>query len=514
MRWLNVLIGILLFALLYVVFLSAHRVDGYSLGGEWTHGDESIRVPFYRIVGKPGIVTLEKRFSRREETTLVIPRVSCHALEVYLNDVLIGQFGDFERPTANIWNSVLSLSFDPSLLQDSNVLRLELFALYDFGVHQEPYLSNYSSIVGRITLLRLINSDIYIVAIGMSVILSLVLFFLSLSLPEKKCTYMNIAIAVLLAGIYLLDYQFRLATGSVEFFLWFRKIVVACGYVSTFAILQGTELYTIQRREFSKYTIWLTLAVTAGIFFQKDFYSLKRYVDLANLMLMMNPVLTVVTAFRSKTRRLLIPVVFCGITVLHAVLVLVFSLPDKFFIGYGVIVLAIGFGVILVRDFRETSLELRKTYKRAITDSLTGAFNRSVLDEISLKPRDSLVLADINHFKKINDTKGHEFGDGVLCWFVSAVRQNLRSEDILIRYGGDEFVVILFNCSIENTISIMERIRGPFNAQDDSLELSFSYGVAGGSGNLRNMLEEADRRMYRMKAFLAGEAEDGQIPHG
>lgn len=111
---------------------------------------------------------------------------------------------------------------------------------------------------------------------------------------------------------------------------------------------------------------------------------------------------------------------------------------------------------------------LEQLYSTSVTDSLTGARNREYMDsllvsEISYATRHELplsfVLFDLDHFKRVNDTHGHPAGDAVLIQVANAVRQELRAEDALCRYGGEEFAVVLRSIDLKGAHAMGERIR-------------------------------------------------------
>jgi diguanylate cyclase (GGDEF)-like protein len=101
------------------------------------------------------------------------------------------------------------------------------------------------------------------------------------------------------------------------------------------------------------------------------------------------------------------------------------------------------------------------SFKRVYIDSLTGVYNRAFLDEkiaeILQNARDegkvlSVVMFDIDYFKRINDLYGHAVGDQVLREFAEFLKNSLRAGDILIRYGGDEFLAILSNVGYSDAL--------------------------------------------------------------
>lgn len=168
-------------------------------------------------------------------------------------------------------------------------------------------------------------------------------------------------------------------------------------------------------------------------------------------------------------------------------------------------------------------IEKRLLYEKMIIfsryDELTGVYNRRYFEErleSQLKKSERynekfcLVLFDLNKFKDINDTYGHLIGDEVLKNFANTLKSNFRNSDIIGRFGGDEFVAILYNNDRNATISKMEKIleicrKDTMYFDNISLNYDFSYGVAcyqENGINFNDLIKDADKRMYENKRKL------------
>ncbi|MDZ5783312.1 diguanylate cyclase [Marinococcus luteus] len=161
-------------------------------------------------------------------------------------------------------------------------------------------------------------------------------------------------------------------------------------------------------------------------------------------------------------------------------------------------------------------LEWQAPMKEALTvDELTGAYNRKMLEleenrlwaefKRSGKPF-SVALTDLDHFKQINDSYGHEEGDQVLRWFVSHMLSRKRPSDLLIRLGGDEFLFIFQQTFSEETEKIMKRLQQSFADfvldQHLSYRLGFTAGTSTattGHASLQELINEADAAMLEAK---------------
>lgn len=156
-------------------------------------------------------------------------------------------------------------------------------------------------------------------------------------------------------------------------------------------------------------------------------------------------------------------------------------------------------------------------YKMAVVDALTGAYNKRYFEErlreefsycLRNKVVLSLVMFDIDHFKKINDTFGHPAGDYVLGHISDLTRSIVRNEDIFARYGGEEFTIILKTTDSEGAMILAERLRqlieeNQFTFGGNKIPVTISVGVATLSGkNLsdwESLVKAADCLLYKSK---------------
>lgn len=161
--------------------------------------------------------------------------------------------------------------------------------------------------------------------------------------------------------------------------------------------------------------------------------------------------------------------------------------------------------------------ELKKFERHATTDALTSLANRHAMEELfpsaiencvaSDKPV-ALMMIDVDNFKQFNDMFGHIAGDRALSTVSKILRSQFRPRDLLVRYGGDEFAVLLPGANKEQSLAIAERIRvavgGTTGDGSDSLiqiPIRVSMGVAelAPQGNLDRLIRDADAALYRAK---------------
>ena len=172
----------------------------------------------------------------------------------------------------------------------------------------------------------------------------------------------------------------------------------------------------------------------------------------------------------------------------------------------------------------------------AIRDELTNLYNRRELDrlldhEVARSARSqqpfTLLILDVDHFKRVNDAYGHLAGDAVLRRIGEVISETLRQVDRAARFGGEEFAVLLPDTPPAHGLSVAERIRERVAAAQTairkpdgattSLSVTLSIGLAGwlpDSGRARDLIERADRALYRAKAQGRNRAVSADAPDG
>jgi diguanylate cyclase (GGDEF)-like protein len=154
--------------------------------------------------------------------------------------------------------------------------------------------------------------------------------------------------------------------------------------------------------------------------------------------------------------------------------------------------------------------EKEQLLEKSVIDPLTGMFNKQYLwekygreTEQSARRR-SLLFIDVDDFKAINDRYGHLLGDEVLRELAACIKSTVRSANESIRFGGDEFVVILDDTGVEDAYLVAERIRScasslEFSGGGSTFHMTLSIGLMEGAEPIDEMIEKADRAMYRSK---------------
>lgn len=165
----------------------------------------------------------------------------------------------------------------------------------------------------------------------------------------------------------------------------------------------------------------------------------------------------------------------------------------------------------------------------AITDRLTGLYNRHKLDEILVNMMEearrygkhfSLAILDIDHFKQINDTYGHQLGDEVLIDVANILQQRIRKTDVVGRWGGEEFLIVLPNSSLKQAAIVLDELRAQISHSNFAplQSLTISLGLANSDKHPceDSILAAADEALYRAKSNGRNrlETESGHTKNG
>lgn len=166
-------------------------------------------------------------------------------------------------------------------------------------------------------------------------------------------------------------------------------------------------------------------------------------------------------------------------------------------------------------ESQKTKELLEEERYKATHDPLTGLPNREAYNERAFHELERykryarpLVIAvcDIDHFKKINDTYGHQTGDKVLRLIAKLIATRLRKVDFVARYGGEEFVILMPETTTEQALTVLDKIRAvvaktPFKFKDSPVQITMSFGIAGfdTEDSVESTFERADKVLYRAK---------------
>lgn len=159
------------------------------------------------------------------------------------------------------------------------------------------------------------------------------------------------------------------------------------------------------------------------------------------------------------------------------------------------------------RQHAQAQLELLAT-----TDPLTRLYNRRKFEELLNHALErcrhytgefALILFDVDHFKRVNDQYGHDVGDAVLQFFADLIRSQLRKSDIVARWGGEEFIVLVPEADTDTALAIADKLRRTVEAgqfpRQQKVSISLGIALARRTDNAASLIKRADQALYRAK---------------
>jgi len=163
-------------------------------------------------------------------------------------------------------------------------------------------------------------------------------------------------------------------------------------------------------------------------------------------------------------------------------------------------------------SIRQEITDKKRVEKLSVTDKLTQVYNRVKIEEIftieiakfhRYNTSFSMILLDIDHFKEVNDVHGHNVGDTFLQEIAGVLKSSVRIEDIVGRWGGEEFIILINNYSIEGLLTLAEKIRKNIESYDFSVvgkkTASFGVSILNKDDTQETMIARADKSLYHAK---------------
>lgn len=277
---------------------------------------------------------------------------------------------------------------------------------------------------------------------------------------------------------------------GVTFLHIFESVIYSSAYLFFIAFLINTAFNGISTGVFlvQKFLIWLpTIHIISFMMFSKN------------------------TALRLALSFLLCFTII-GATFLHLTrnspnTTYNFQVLFEIFFSNLMYVLILYFIVILKDMVQHREMRASLVAELAYTDSLTGAFSRRKIDDLLAEysvhgTAYSVIMVDVDHFKKVNDSLGHDRGDAILKEVANLLRGTLRHNDLVGRWGGDEFIVICPNATRKDSENIQTRVNS-INENPTLLAsgCSLSFGICSSEehGSVDAVLKQADTNLYQHK---------------
>lgn len=457
--------------------------------------------PFYHRLDAPDSVSLCGSFLGAPPL-LVLPRVSGNWLEVRIDGRQRLSLGSPDRP-ANLWMTPHLVRLGELDAGREHRVEVRLGGLYDLGVRVPPYLADWSRGAPRVALLRWLTDDLVALATGVCLGICLLLFAYGLRRRgDDRTEYLLYCATAIAASLYMLDFLPADGFFSVPLFLARRKLSLSAAYFTVACLTAGLERTTRVERRAGPVFLGLATILSVLAWIQPDAAALKQFSGWAGLTLIVVPLWGVTLAVRRLEPVYAALWVFFGCSTIHTLVNLLSDTSHLYLLHYGLLAGTLAAGVRTTSHLTGLARALDRASRAALTDPLTGAWNRAYCERIRLDPGDSVAVIDFDDFKRVNDAHGHERGDQLLIAFVRAARSRLRRVDEVVRLGGDEFVLVLRGVDPRIARSLCDEVLAEWKLLSPDLDPSASTGlVEVGSGALafHEILSIADHRMYGEK---------------
>jgi len=454
------------------------------------------------------------------EYAVLFYQLNGQAYRALFNGDFIGSVGDIETGNSNVWNSVNYFYFDSNKIKDENILSIDLVCLYDRGLTAMPvYILKASELNHFIGYAKYSTEGFNQIALGVSIFSCIVVFILYLISSPRNSAFLFFSLALLFLGLFTFNYAtiYNLPFSC----LVYKKLMLGALYMAVSMASLG--IYKLFHRRADLFMSLITILGYFIIFIiiVRDIITLKLFYSYFNFIIILNIISWVITSqksFKKKDEAKLflignISLLLCTLT--DIILIISgqsFSLSTPFTYS---IVLSTAAIILFFREFANKNLQLkqvndahRESYLASITDSLTGLYNHRYLSDVlkNTLPPYSVAMIDIDNFKLINDSFGHRFGDAMIRFVAHSLTNQVRSTDVLFRYGGDEFFIIFPKCTAEKAKGIIQKIQtnineNMLNHNEQIVSLTFSGGVyyVSQPEDVDSIIDKADDLLYVSK---------------
>ncbi len=454
-----------------------------------------------------------------EKFNILIYRLNSQAYEVYFNGVYAGSVGDMENGRSHTYNSVNVFEINKSMITDSNKITIRTYGIYMTGLELNSVGITDSTSARRISEnLHVRTSGFSMAGVGAIILGILISLLTYLRSDRENKALVYLSFSVIFLGLYSMEYL-NLPYLIVSYDI-FKKFIIV--FLFAFIFFFGLAF-----REY--YKKWHLVAISSSMFlivsiaalFTKNLITFKYIYNVATFGIILSLLIWFIHSLTDKEDSeeryvlaastmmmfiialtdILLLVIVGGVvstSIINHVMVFIFIL---------VMLMNIEFHRRNAR-FRSESSQRSHFYRQSITDQLTGVYNKNymikVLDE-EIPPL-SVAMLDLDHFKEINDKYGHQCGDYVLEYVALKMKEEFRDSDIIGRYGGDEFMIILIGCSERNAFDIMNRFRmhldlDKIEYDNNVIKVTVSVGISfiREKTDAKKLIKNADEALYRAK---------------
>lgn len=492
---------VLFFLILYLPVQPSGKVltEGWTVGK--AKNSTLIQFPYYQEVEEMTTITIHNEINYSQGDALMLTWFRSQAIKVFVDDQLVFSQGNSNFPTANFWNNTFLIQL-PEPKNGQNTLEIQLTsASYPFYIPVTPYIMPLEKAEIKVGLINFLYEDLLILSMGASFSIGIILIILSVMLKKGWSAEIYFGLASILGAIECIDYAHRITTGNLDSYFIFKKIMMISGYLAALAFVAGVEKYYRGKIKISKIMAVPTFISVVLMIQESSLVAFTNMLNFLNIILLADLLIAfvLITRGRKGSDWLIVPAIWLIAGLMEMVVVQLLRLPWPFVMQYVLLMSTVMFGISVLIDFNRIFAEKEDLEKRIDLDILTTAYNRNVLEKAFPKEFDVLILMDLDNFKAYNDKYGHQKGDELLIEFAEIIKRNLRQNDKVVRYGGDEFLLLLSDVGIIDARHVAKRIRKQIEELASGDDLSVSYGIETIEQSLYSDLNKADRLMYAMK---------------
>ncbi len=451
---------------------------------------------------------------------IFLPYIAGNGIQVFVDDIFIGQRGDLKKGNASIWNMAHDFTFPGNLDKGMHTVSIRIYALYEAGILTIPFIENIEDSFVRKHFLYFYSQ--YIIEIISGILLILSLIFLTIAFKVRENFHVKIYIGIVLISIFVFLLDFSYIDILLIDYLLFKKITASgINLAIIFMILLINRLLGLKNNRIDiLIVVFNSLATLISLIYPDNMVELRGIYRITDSAMIPVFIYIAVKAIRIKKKTNQTILILTGISIVflissYDILQLFLLTGTVFYTHIGIAFFSVFISATAVTDIIEihTAVVLEKNkseeyYKESLTDTLTGVYNRrmlSVLEETVTNDY-SLIIVDLDKFKLINDTYGHSAGDMVLIKTVEILTGAIRDTDYILRYGGDEFLLILPGCGSVTGEELEKRL---IDRSTDSFilyeknKISFSYSsglyTAADGEKLEKAIKKADSALYYSK---------------
>lgn len=456
---------------------------------------------------------------RTDTLVFFLNKLTDNAYSVKLNDIVIGFEGDMGKGHSMFKNSPNHFSFDKKLIQDENTLTINTYATYKSGLETKGvYITDSKVGMEQARKIDFFGIHIIILSIGFlmfSIVAMVVIYYIN---KNKEIGFLYSAIATVFIAIYFIDY---LKIVHLPYsYLTYKKIFMISLYIAVWFYMLAMSKFL--DCFYLKYlAAFNTISFIVMSLLVNDFILYKKLYSYWYLALLVNIILGFICSLKNlkKVRQAFIFLAaFLYSSIYASLAILIEFFNSSFSINSPLVYIVIFSALPLLFGFEElTSKEKQishekqlkeREYINALTDNLSGAWNQRFLySELYEKMGQSVIaMCDIDDFKVINDNYSHLAGDHVIKEFSDLVKRSIRKTDYLCRYGGDEFIILFYNCDVDQVSMIMEEIRRKverhkFIYKGQIMKITISIGIykTKKDESVDQALEMVDKELYLSK---------------